>query len=71
MSGCTVQTPVHERAVSAGIEARDLKPVHADFNLDLCRLGAAGMRAHLAGQLAPADRARFAGEHRLSVPAST
>jgi hypothetical protein len=34
-------------------------PVHGDFNLDLCRLGAGGLRALLAVQLVPADRRRF------------
>ena len=41
------------------IEVRELVPVHADFNLDLCRLGAAAMRAHLQEQLVPSDRERF------------
>jgi hypothetical protein len=50
---------LHERGEAAGIEVRDLAPVHGDFNLDLCRLGPAALLAHLALQLAPADRARF------------
>ncbi|HJU16782.1 MAG TPA: toprim domain-containing protein [Stellaceae bacterium] len=50
---------LRERGEAAGIEVRDLVPVHGDFNLDLCRLGPAGLLAHLAPQLAPADRARF------------
>jgi hypothetical protein len=62
-SGLAASNRLHERAASAGIEARDLMPVHADFNLDLCRLGAAAMLAHLADQLAPADRERFAGAY--------
>jgi hypothetical protein len=41
------------------IEVRVLVPVHADFNLDLCRLGADDLRARLADQLVPADRPRF------------
>jgi hypothetical protein len=41
------------------IEVRELVPVHADFNLDLCRLGAAAMLGHLTGQLVPSDRMRF------------
>jgi hypothetical protein len=48
---------LRERA--AGIEVRELLPVHADFNLDLCRLGADGLRTRLAQQLLPSDRARF------------
>jgi hypothetical protein len=39
-----------------GIDVRQLMPVHADFNLDLCRLGADGMRARLADQLVSDDR---------------
>ena len=42
------------------IDVRELVPVHADFNLDLCRLGAEGMLAHLSDQIVPADRMRFA-----------
>src|SRR6516164_8700037 len=48
---------LRERA--AGIEVRELVPVHADFNLDLCRLGADGMRGCLADQLVASDRTRF------------
>jgi hypothetical protein len=50
---------LHERGARAGIDVRDLVPVHADFNLDLCRLGPAAMVAHLAAQLAPFDLERF------------
>ncbi len=50
---------LRERAETARVEALDLVPVLADFNLDLCRLGAAGLLAHLADQLAPEDLARF------------
>ncbi|MGH7090023.1 MAG: DUF7146 domain-containing protein, partial [Stellaceae bacterium] len=63
-AGLAAAQRLHERAASAGIEARDLTPVHADFNLDLCRLGPAATRAHLSHQLAPGDLARFAGEDR-------
>jgi Toprim domain len=42
-----------------GIEVRELVPVHADFNLDLCRLGPEDLAARLADQLVPADRPRF------------
>jgi Toprim domain len=38
------------------IDVRELVPVHADFNLDLCRLGPDGLRARLKEQLVPADR---------------
>jgi len=48
---------LRERA--ADIEVRELVPVHADFNLDLCRLGADGMRGCLADQLVASDRTRF------------
>jgi len=48
---------LRERA--AGLDVRELVPVHADFNLDLCRLGLDGMRALLTDQLAPIDRPRF------------
>jgi hypothetical protein len=41
------------------IDIRQLVPVHADFNLDLYRLGAGSVLARLAGQLAPDDRARL------------
>jgi hypothetical protein len=50
---------LRERGEVAGIEVCDLVPVHGDFNLDLCRLGAGVMLRHLAAQLAPADRVRF------------
>ena len=42
------------------VEFRDLVPVHNDFNADLCAFGPAVLLAHLAPQLVPADRARFA-----------
>jgi hypothetical protein len=38
----------HLRKRNRGIEVRELVPVHADFNLDLCRLGAGGLRVWLA-----------------------
>jgi hypothetical protein len=59
---------LHERGVAAGIEIRELVPVHGDFNLDLCRLGPEGMRAHLADQLVPPDRMRFLPDARRSDP---
>jgi hypothetical protein len=54
---------LHER--HCGIEVRDLVPLHADFNLDLCRLGAGGLRARLSGQLMPDDRRHFLSDRRL------
>jgi hypothetical protein len=53
---------LHERGQAAGLEVRDLIPVHEDFNADLCALGPAALLAHLAPQLPPADLARFADE---------
>ena len=50
---------LHERGHAAGIEIRDLVPVHGDFNLDLCRLGPPALLAHLADQLVPSDLVRF------------
>jgi Toprim domain len=50
---------LHDRGRSMGIDVRDLVPVYADFNLDLCRLGPAAMLDHLADQLLPADLAQF------------
>ena len=48
-----------------GIDVRELVPVHADFNLDLCRLGPDGLRARLTDQLVPDDRPRFLTGRRL------
>jgi Toprim domain len=56
---------LHERGIAAGIDVRDLVPVHADFDLDLCRLGSDAMLAHLATQLVPSDRVRFL-DHRIN-----
>ena len=58
-AGLKAAERLHERGHAAGIDVRDLVPVHGDFNLDLCRLGPAAMLDHLAPQLVPADRARF------------
>jgi hypothetical protein len=52
-------TRLRARAERAGIETLDLVPVHADFNADLCRLGANDMLHHLASQLAADDIVRF------------
>ena len=58
-AGLTAANRLHERGTRAGVDVRDLVPVHGDFNLDLCRLGPVAMLAHLAAQLAPFDLARF------------
>ena len=59
---------LRERGIAAGIETRGLVPVYDDFNLDLCRLGPQGMRAHLADQLVPSDREHFLPNTRRSDP---
>jgi hypothetical protein len=59
-AGIKAAKRLHERAEAAGIDVRELVPVHGDFNADLCRLGASALLAHLAPQLAPDDLARFA-----------
>jgi hypothetical protein len=51
---------LHQRATAVHIDARDLVPIGGDFNDDLCRLGAAMLRAYLRDQLASADL-RFLG----------
>jgi hypothetical protein len=53
---------LHERGQAAGIEIRDLVPVHEDFNADLCALGPDALLAHLAPQLVPTDLARFSAD---------
>jgi hypothetical protein len=55
---------LHERGEAAGIEVRDLVPVHADFNLDLRRLGPVAMLARVIDQLAASDAARFSPDPR-------
>jgi hypothetical protein len=60
---------LHEHGNAAGIEVRDLVPVHDDFNADLCRLGAAMLLAHLVPQLAPDEIARFTRAEDLRPPA--
>ena len=62
---------LHERGQAAGIEVRDLVPVHEDFNADLCALGPAALLAHLAPQLVPADLRplrRRSGQPGIAVP---
>jgi hypothetical protein len=56
-AGLRAAQRLRQRAAAAGIVVRDLVPVHGDFNLDLCRLGDVGLRARLADQLVPSDRA--------------
>ena len=46
-------------AGGAGIDVRELVPVHGRLQCRLCRLGPDALVAHLAEQLAPADVARF------------
>jgi hypothetical protein len=58
-AGLYAANRLHERGAAVGIEIRDLVPVHADFNLDLCRLGPVAMFEHLLEQLVPSDVARF------------
>lgn len=53
---------LHERGHAAGVEIRELVPVHGDFNADLCTLGPATLFAHLTPQFVPADLARFAAD---------
>jgi hypothetical protein len=67
-AGIKAADRLHERGIAAGIEIRELVPVYGDFNLDLCRLGPEGMRAHLADQLVPSDRTRFLPNNRPSDP---
>jgi hypothetical protein len=59
---------LRERGIAAGIEIRELVPIHGDFNLDLCLLGPERMRAHLADQLVLSDREHFLPNTRRSDP---
>ncbi len=67
-AGLRAAKTLRERGIAAGIETRELVPVHGDFNLDLCRLGPEGMRARLADQLVSSDRPRFLPDTRRSEP---
>ena len=58
-AGIKAVNRLHERGEAAGIDVREIVPVYGDFNVNLCRLGPQGMRAHLADQLVPSDRTRF------------
>jgi hypothetical protein len=51
---------LRDRTAGAELEMFELRPALADFNVDLCQLGAATMLRHLVPQLVPADRVRFA-----------
>jgi len=68
-AGIKAAERLHERGNAAGIEVRDLVPVHDDVNADLCILGPAAMLAHVAAQLIPADLTRFARAGELRQPA--
>jgi Toprim domain-containing protein len=65
-AGLNAAGRLRERA--AGLDVRELVPVHGDFNLDLCRLGPEGMLARLADQLVPSDRMRFLPDDRRPDP---
>ena len=60
MAGRHAAERLHERGRAAGIEVRDLVPLHEDFNADLCALGPVALLARLAPQLVSADLDRFA-----------
>jgi hypothetical protein len=51
---------LRDRTAAAELEMFELRPVLADFNVDLCQLGAATLLRHLVPQLVPADQVRFA-----------
>jgi hypothetical protein len=63
-AGLKAAERLHER--HQAIEVRELVPVHADFNLDLCRLGASDLRARIVDQLVLSDRERFLSSARRS-----
>ncbi len=59
---------LRDRGAAACIEVRELVPTLADFNADLERIGAEALLLHVAAQLMPADRLRFAScEFRRDV----
>jgi hypothetical protein len=60
-AGAEAVATLAERAEAASIALRVLKPDQDDFNSDLRRLGLERLRANLALQLRPLDRARFLG----------
>ena len=51
---------LRDRAAGTELEMFELRPLLADFNVDLCQLGAATLLRHLVPQLVLADRVRFA-----------
>jgi Toprim domain len=53
------------RQRNRGIDIREFLPVHGDFNVGLCRLGADDVRARLADQLVPTDRPRLLTDRRF------
>ena len=57
MAGLRAAERLRERHQDTDV--RQLFAMHADFNLDLCRLGPAALRVWLADQFMPADRTRF------------
>ncbi len=59
-AGRFATSTLRDRAAGAELEMFELTPVLADFNVDLCQLGAATLLRHLVPQLASADRVRFA-----------
>jgi hypothetical protein len=64
-AGLAAAKRLHDRGAASGVEVCDLVPVFDDFNVDLCRLGATALLRHVAVQLVPEDRQRFA-QHLLS-----
>ena len=59
-AGRFAASTLRDRAAGAELEMFELTPVLADFNVDLCQLGAATLLRHLVPQLASADQVRFA-----------
>ena len=57
-------SPATTRAKSIRLHQVWPTTMHGDFNLDLCRLGADGMRTLLAHRLVPSDRRRFLADDR-------
>jgi len=58
-AGAHAVATLAERADAAGIAIIVLEPQREDLNADLRRLGVDQLRAHLASQFLPEDRARF------------
>lgn len=67
--GRRAETRLHERFEPQGLEVMTLEPAHADFNVDLLRLGPSALLERVARQLVPEDRERFAGQSpRVAAP---